>query len=169
MHSIDCEPAPPRSAPRPDRIAGFTMTELLVTVSVAAILATVAVPSFSGLIASQRARTFASELNASLLETRAHALGLDERVTLEAKTGGWPAGWQIVDSNNNVLADHGPAAGVTVSGPGGVTYTPTGHLPIGSAQPVFVVTTTSGSQTDYQCVSVDLSGRPYVRAASTCS
>lgn len=189
MHRIEIEPRPSReprgaaAAPRampvarrvragtPRRlyVAGFTMTELLITVSVAAILATVAVPSFSGLIASQRARSFAAELDASLLETRAHALGLNQPVSLVPKSGGWPAGWRIQDPAQDVLEDHGPATGVTVTGPASVQYLPSGHLPLGSTPPVFVITTTSGGHTDYQCVSVDLSGRPYMRASSTCT
>jgi len=50
------------------------MVELLVTLAVATILATVAIPSFSGLIASQRAKTAASELFASLLKARSDAI-----------------------------------------------------------------------------------------------
>jgi len=49
---------------------GFTLTELAVTVTVAGILTTLAVPSFNGIIASQRARTFASALYATLAKAR---------------------------------------------------------------------------------------------------
>src|SRR5258708_33378493 len=70
------------------RSAGFTVVELVVTISIAAILTTVAVPSFSGLIASQRAKTVASELFASLLKTRAEAIMRNANVTVSPLTGG---------------------------------------------------------------------------------
>jgi type IV fimbrial biogenesis protein FimT len=146
---------------------GFTMTELIVTVSVAAILVTMAVPSFNGIIATQRARTLASALYATLAKTRSTALTLNGNVTLQPKVGGWASGWQILDPNNNVLDDYTAAAGVTVAGPAAVTYRSSGRLPAGAA-PMFQISTTGGATVDYQCVSVDLSGRPYMAATRTC-
>jgi type IV fimbrial biogenesis protein FimT len=150
---------------------GFTMTELIVTVSVAAILATVAVPSFTGIIASQRAKTLASALYATLAKTRSEALTLNGNVTLQPKAGGWGTGWQILDPNNKVLDDYSAASGVTVVptnvGPAGVIYRSSGRLPAGAA-PMFQISTSSGATMSYQCVSVELSGRPYMEASRTC-
>jgi len=146
---------------------GFTLTELVVTLSVAAILATVAVPSFNSIIASQRARTLSSALYATLAKARSEALTLNGNVTLQPKPGGWKSGWQILDPNNNVLDDYTAAAGVTIAGPAVVTYRSSGRLPAGAA-PMFQISTVSGVAVNYQCVSVDLSGRPYMAATQTC-
>jgi type IV fimbrial biogenesis protein FimT len=143
------------------------MTELAITVTVAAILASVAVPSFNGIIANQRAKTLASALYATLAKTRSEALTLNGNVTLQPKAGGWSSGWQMLDPNNNVLDDYTSATGVTIAGPAAVTYRSSGRLPIGAA-PIFQITTTVGATVNYQCVSVDLSGRPYVAATQTC-
>ena len=145
------------------------MTELAVTVAVAAILATIAVPSFNGIIARQRALTFTSALYGTLSKARSEAITLNTNVTLQPKAGGWQAGWQVLDANNNVLDDYTAATGVNVpAGPAQVTYRPSGRLPAGGAAPMFQINTTAGSVTDYQCVSVDLSGRPYMQASPTC-
>jgi type IV fimbrial biogenesis protein FimT len=146
---------------------GFTMTELVVTVTVAAILATVAVPSFNGIIASQRARTLSSALYATLAKARSAALTLNANVTLQPKAGGWGNGWQILDANNNVLDDYTAPAGATIAGPAAVTYRSSGRLPVGAA-PVFQISTMSGATVNYQCVSVSLSGHPYMAATPTC-
>ncbi len=160
--------APPRNAGPARRCArGFTMTELVVTVSLAAILAAIAAPSFNGMIATQRARTFAADLYVTLAKTRSAALTLNQNVTLQANAGGWQNGWQIRDANNNVLDNHAAATGVTVTPTATVTYRPSGRLPAG-AVPVFVISTTSGATVNHQCVSVDLGGRPYMTAAAAC-
>ena len=161
-------PVSARLASRSER--GFTLTELIVTVSVAAMLATVAVPSFNGIIASQRARTLSSALYVTLAKARSEALTLNGNVTLQPKAGGWGSGWQILDPNNNVLDDYTAAPGVTVVPTGvgpAVTYRSSGRLPAGAA-PMFQISTTSGATVNYQCVSVDLSGRPYMSATNTC-
>ena len=158
-------PASPRLISASER--GFTMTELIVTLSVAAILATVAVPSFNSIIASQRAKTLASALYATLAKARSEALTLNGNVTLQPKAGGWASGWQILDPNNKVLDDYTAAAGLTIGGPAAVTYRASGRLPAGAA-PMFQISTTSGATVNYQCVSVDLSGRPYMAATQAC-
>ena len=159
----------PRNAgPARHSARGFTMVELVVTVSLAAILATLAVPSFNGMIASQRARTFAADLYVTLAKARSEALTLNQNVTLQANAGGWQNGWQIRDANNNVLDNHAAATGVTVTPTATVTYRASGRLPTGAAAPVFVISTTSGATVNHQCVSVDLGGRPYMTAAAAC-
>lgn len=158
------QPAPGRTHQR-----GFTMTELGITLTIGAILATVAMPSFQGIIATQRARTYASALYATLSKARSEALTLNSNVTLQPKAGGWQAGWQILDVNNNVLDDYTAATGINVpGGPATVTYGPSGRLPAGVAAPMFQINTTSGTATNHQCVSVAPSGRPYMMATPTC-
>ena len=144
------------------------MTELLVGLAVTGILATVAVPSFSSLTANQRAKTFASELYVTLSKTRSDAIALNGNVQLNPAAGGWSNGWQISDPNGNSLDNRGAAQGVTINGPNSITYTPSGRLPAGTVAPKFVISTSTMSATVYQCVSINLSGRPYMVAASTC-
>jgi type IV fimbrial biogenesis protein FimT len=150
------------------RAHGFSMTELLIALAVAAILASLAVPAFNGMIASQRALVCASDLYVALAKTRSGALTLNNSVTLQAKAGGWNTGWQILDVNNNVLDDHAATAAVTIVAPAAVTYGASGRLLTGSAVPVFAISTTNGTTVHLQCVSVTLSGRPYMKAAATC-
>jgi len=110
------------------------MTELVVTLAVAAILVTVAVPSFNGMIATQRARTYASALYVTLAKARSQALTLNANATLQPKAGGWQTGWRLLDANNNVLDDYTAATGINVPGsPASVIYRSSGRLPAGAA------------------------------------
>lgn len=148
------------------------MVELLVAITVLAILAAIALPSFSALIASQRAKAVGSELFATMSKARSEAITRNTNVTLSPKTGPgllWENGWQILDPANaaNILDDRGAATGATVTGPASVIYRSSGRVQ-GNSAPSFLITTVSGSTTYYQCVSVDLSGRPYMKAASSC-
>jgi type IV fimbrial biogenesis protein FimT len=147
---------------------GFTMTELVATVSIAGILATLAVPAFNELIASQRALTCASDLYIALAKTRSEAITLNNSVTLQANAGGWNAGWRILDINNNVLDSHAAETAVTIGPQATVTYTASGRIPAGAVAPMFQISTMSGHSTNFQCVSINLDGRPYMKATATC-
>jgi type IV fimbrial biogenesis protein FimT len=149
--------------------SGFTMTEMMITVGIAAILLVIALPSFTSLVASQTAKTVASELFASLLRTRSEAIARNANVTVSPLTGAWNSGWQILDPANatNILESHGAASAVSIAGPAAVTYRSSGRVLAGAA-PTFLITTTSGASTNYECISINLGGRPYMKAASTC-
>jgi len=150
--------------------AGFTMIELLVTVAIAAILAALAAPSFSDLIASQRAKAVASELYVALLRARSEAVTRNANVTLSPKAGGWQNGWQILDPANaaRVLEDRGATSNAAINtASSGVTFQGSGRVQ-GVSAPTFVIATAGGSAVKYQCVSVELSGRPYMKSGSSC-
>jgi type IV fimbrial biogenesis protein FimT len=79
------------------RVGGFTLVELMVTVSIAAILLAVGVPSFSRLIAANRMASQTNELVSSLNLARAEAVRRSSGVSLrtDATTNEFAGGWKI--------------------------------------------------------------------------
>lgn len=151
------------------RLAGFTLLELMVAIIIISIFAALAGPSFSSLIANQRAKRVASDMFGSLLIARSEAITRNANVTMSQKSGDWANGWQVTASDGTVLDDKNQATSVTITpspSTSSVVYNASGHLT--TTAPSFVITTTAGSDTIYQCVSVSLSGRPYMKAASSC-
>ncbi|SNS33001.1 type IV fimbrial biogenesis protein FimT [Noviherbaspirillum humi] len=150
---------------------GFTLVEMVVTVALAGTLAAMAAPSFSGFVAGQRAKNAATEIYSSLARTRSEAITRGGDVTLAPKNGAWVNGWQITDANSKasskVLDDKSAFSGLTIAGPTSVVYRSSGRLQSGSA-PMFVVQSGTGSGNGNQCVSADPSGRPYIKAGTTC-
>lgn len=142
------------------RARGFTLPELLAVVAVMAILATVAAPSFSELIASQRAKGAASDMFGSLLRARSEAIKRNVEVTLAPSGEGWEDGWSIAHPGDAdiLLEDRGAVPGATITGPASVTYLPNGRVK-GADVPEFDIEVSGAGQ--HRCIAVDLSGRPY--------
>ena len=154
-------------------IAGFTAIELMVVVAIVAVLAKIAAPSFSSLIATQRAGSSTTELHIAMIKTRSEATKRNANVWLCPKTSGgsgWKDGWQIQVSDCSSLAvttldNHSPVVGSTISGPASVEYQSSGRVQ-GSSTPAFNVTSNSGSSSTQKYLCVGLSGRPLVQATS---
>lgn len=158
------------SHPMPRRPAarGFTLIELMITVAILVILAAVATPSMTKLIATQRVKSAAGDLHMALLKTRSEAIKRNAAVTLKAATGGWGSGWTVVDPANpsgTPLLSHTSPSGVSVTtSVTDVVYNGTGRTTAGTGSFVF-----SASNTDLsRCVSIDASGRPYAKEGSSC-
>lgn len=142
------------------------MTELLAVVAIIGILASLAAPSFSEMIKNQRVKSMATDLNASLALARSEALKRNRNVTMSPTTAGsWQSGWQIEDPDNvgSNIDVHSAFAGLTATGPDNVVYRSSGRIQ-GGVAPAFNISAT-GTSTQ-RCVSVDLSGRPYVKAVA---
>jgi len=90
-------------------ILGVTLIELLVSMSVLAILMSLAVPNFSTLIARQRLLTTVTEFYAAVNLTRSEAIKRGSQVSVAANDGvSWKSGWTVfVDNNANGHADAG--------------------------------------------------------------
>jgi type IV fimbrial biogenesis protein FimT len=103
---------------------GFTLIEAMVAVAILAILMTLAVPSFTSMVAKSRLQSATSELMSSIVRTRMEALQFGRRVTMcrsadgancIASAGNWDTGWiTFIDpTRSGVLAEVDPGATVT--------------------------------------------------------
>lgn len=91
-------------------IRGFTLIELMVTVSLAAVLMLLAVPSMQEMLATQRVRGAASEMLITAQETRSAALKYNRRAVARPvdASAGWKGGWNIyIDNNANATFESG--------------------------------------------------------------
>ena len=90
------------------RNAGFTLIELVTTMSVVAILAGVAAPSFAGLLERQRASAAMNSLMTHMALARMSAITRNRRAVLCPSTDGhhcetstdWSAGWMLFADND---------------------------------------------------------------------
>jgi len=95
---------------------GVTLTELLVVLAIAAILAGLAIPGFASLVHSSRLSAATNELLVSLHLARGEAIKRNARTVICisangsacATGGGWHQGWLVFhDANNNAALDSG--------------------------------------------------------------
>jgi len=104
--------------PEKCQLSGFTLVELIVTMSLAAIVLAIAVPNFQALLRSNRLTAANNEFVAFFNLTRSEAIRAGSSVTLCktangagcTTTGGWESGWLIFsDPNANGVVDAGEA------------------------------------------------------------
>lgn len=104
------------------RNAGFTLIELMIVVSLMAIIATVAVPSFKGLIESNRFKSTTNNVLGILNYARSEAVRRGEPVAVQAGGGGLQEGLSVIvpsfptgDARNPLRALDAMPGAVTLS------------------------------------------------------
>lgn len=170
--------------------SGFTLIEMLVTVSVLVILATVAVPSFTSIIRTNRAVSEANQVLSIITLARSEAIRRNRNVTVCASLDGercsgsttWALGAIVFvdvapfgqrstsDSREALLQSAVPLSQVstiTTSGLAGgvITYSPLGR-PLSNAMGNIQVEPVAG-QTQYsRRVVISAGGRPQIQAGT---
>jgi type IV fimbrial biogenesis protein FimT len=107
---------------------GFSLTELMIVLVIAAILLASGLPNFRNMLLRQRLRSTANDMFAAIDYTRTQAIARGVRVMMtpaDTRGADWRAGWVVfIDGNGNrrpdrgeeILAEQGPVpAGLTVS------------------------------------------------------
>ncbi len=109
-------------------VFGFTLIELIITLTIAGILLALAAPNFSGFVKNNRLTSQANGFMADVAFARSEAIKRGANITIcRSKDGAgcfsgtkWHEGWIVVDGANNVLRVHEELTGkntMTASAP----------------------------------------------------
>ncbi len=170
--------------------SGFTMLELMIALSIGAILATIAVPSYQSMMVQSRLATQSNEFLTALHFSRSEAVKRGMRVTMcksssgtTCTTGsGWQNGWIVysdsgttgaIDSSDQILRVFPALKGSTMDG--GTRFTNwIAYLPNGSSQGsgysglvgngTFILC----NNTKGRKIIINNTGRPYTETLSSC-
>ena len=162
---------PPGNSPaNNERQMGFTLIELMISVALLIILATVAVPAFQGVVESRRITTKTNLLLSSVNTARSEAIKRGEVVTLKAVDDDFAKGWCIYvgesgggcDSETPIRTYEGSdALNINADGDTQIEFSPRGSLHSPGNQVALTVSPPEGqTQANYLCIS--LSGRASV-------
>ncbi len=148
--------------------SGFTLLELMLVITIVAILAGIGVPSFTRFIADQRVHAAASDLQAALWRARSESIRLNRDVILAPLSAdeGWESGWTATSTAvpGVELIRRDPVTAVTLStGQAAVTYRSSGRLRGQTVGAAFEVASKSDAGAKKRCVRIEPSGQPTVR------
>lgn len=142
-----------------NRTRGFTLIELMVTVAVLAVMASLAAPSFRELLAAQRVRATGYNIVGDLVLARSEAVKRGENVTVTPVSTEWINGWSVnVASTAEVLSGQGSVgSGVQfTTSPASITFDRNGRTSVSTV----VRFGLSDGGARKRCISLDPSGRP---------
>ena len=102
------------------RAGGFTLIELMITISIVAVIAMIGIPAMGDFILNNRIRSQSGNLMLQLTHARSEAMRTASRVTICPGTSGgctgtgstsegkWESGWvAFIDTNSNTALDTG--------------------------------------------------------------
>lgn len=156
------------SLPMPDarfmplRHAGFTLIEMMVVVSVLAVMLSLAMPGLGSLLEAQRLRAAAFDLVGDLTAARGEALNRRQTVLVAPiSSGDWTSGWRVTEGGE-VLRQRSPVGGsLSVSeAPASIAYDRNGRLSGGDGfVRIELGSSRLSDETRMRCISIDPLGR----------
>lgn len=147
---------------------GFTLMELMITLTILGILMSLAAPSLSQFITEQRLKSVSFELQGSLMLARNAAMtrGLPASVSVTAKNSDWANGWTVA-TGGVTLGDAGAVERISITTqPTNITafaYTGDGRA---TSVPSFSLSVPSNAKVKPRCIRIDTSGMPYSKTTA---
>ncbi|SDY37784.1 GspH/FimT family pseudopilin [Nitrosomonas sp. Nm33] len=171
--------------------SGFTMLELMIALSIGAILATIAVPSYQSMMVQSRLATQTNELLTALHFSRSEAVKRGMRVTICKSSSGttctagssWQDGWIVysdsgtagtIDGSDQILRVFPALKGSTMDGgtkfANWIAYLANGSSRGSSGNGNLVGTGTFilCNSTKGRKITINHTGRPYTETISSC-
>ena len=144
------------------RQSGFTLIELIVVVTISAVLLGIGIPSFREFTATQKVKGAAFDFAAALLLARSEAVKRNATVTMAQSGGNWTNGW-TVSVGGTTLSTQGALSAVTIAPDpdntaADVAFEGNGRLPTGANTLQFEFRAANTKQV--RCVAVGVSGVP---------
>jgi len=154
-----------RHTPRRRHARGFTLIELVTAITVMAILAGAALPSFREFVANQRLRNASFDLMAALTLARSEAVTRNVNVSLARTTASsaWDKGWNVLAAGTTrPIQNQEALKNLTITDSaalGSITYGKDGRTLTTSTKFTIAPSTTIPGVSS-RCVSIGLSGVP---------
>ncbi len=147
---------------RSGRLDGFTLVELVVAMSLIAIMSLAALQGFNTVVESLRVKNATYDLFAAMQLAKSEAIKRNVNVTITPAST-WENGWDIASGGELILRQP-PIPGVRMTGgPADVTFTRTGRLPNGVLSPRFQIKGATQASKVFRCIKIDLGGQPRAR------
>jgi len=145
------------------RERGFTMSEMMVSVGIVAILAAVAAPPLLAMVAAQRVKTATFDLYSAMSYARSEAIKRNAVVTIAPRNGAFTNGYDLV-VGGSILRSQMASPEVSISAPAGVALAFDGYGRL-TAPTRYQLELTSGTvgTTPKRCLVISTTGRPSIQ------